>query len=103
MNSLSIVKQYIMKTLSHYSLTKANLAVRAELANVGLLIDELNKHNGWISVNDRLPDDESKDDYLAYSIHTKVYEKVDIKKLKMMIDNSAKITHWQYLPNPPKE
>lgn len=60
-------------------------------------------NNGWISVDDWLPDDESKDDYLAYSIHTEVYEKVDIKKLKMMIANSAKITHWQPLPQPPKE
>lgn len=60
-------------------------------------------NNGWISVDDGLPDDESKDGYLVYSIHTKVYEKVDIEKLKMMIDNSAKITHCQPLPQPPKE
>lgn len=59
-------------------------------------------NNGWIRVEDGLPDDD-KDDYLVYSIHTKVYEKVDIEKLKMMIDNSAKITHWQPLPQPPKE
>lgn len=63
---------------------------------------ENNLNNGWISV-DELPDDESKDDYLVYSIHTKVYEKVDIEKLKMMINNSAKITHWQPMPQTPKE
>lgn len=69
-------------------------------------IEKLNKesepNNGWISIDDGLPDDD-KNNYLVYSIHTKVYEKVDIEKLKMMIDNSAKITHWQYLPEPPKE
>lgn len=59
--------------------------------------------NGWISIDDGLPDDDNKDDYLVYSIHTKIYEKVDIKKLKKMINNSAKITHWQLLPTPPQE
>lgn len=60
-------------------------------------------NNGWISVDDDLPKIESKDDYLVYSTLTKVYEKVDAKKLRIMINNSAKITHWQPLPQPPKE
>lgn len=60
-------------------------------------------NNGWISVDDDLPRIESKEDYLVYSTYTKVYEKVDAKKLRIMIDNSAKITHWQPLPSPPKE
>lgn len=60
-------------------------------------------NNGWISVDDDLPRIESKEDYLVYSTYTKVYEKVDAKKLRIMINNSAKITHWQPLPQPPKE
>lgn len=32
-----------------------------------------------------------------------VYEKVSVSKLKQMISNSAKITHWRLCPLPPKE
>lgn len=66
-------------------------------------IEALGLVSDWVNINDGLPDDNSTDDYLAYSIHTEVYEKVSVSKLKQMISNSAKITHWRLCPLPPKE
>lgn len=92
-----------------FIINKHNISLGALLNDDGACIQDVIDNNnflidsgGWISVDDGLPDDD-KDDYLVYSIHTKVYEKVDIEKLKMMIDNSAKITHWQPSPLPPRE
>lgn len=65
-------------------------------------IDIVKNHNDWISVDDELPNDDNNR-YLVYSIHTEVCEIVNKSQLKQMIDNSAKITHWQPLPKPPKE
>lgn len=83
-------------------MTKTNLPVRAELANACEHLEKLVKSDGWIRVEDDLPDDD-KEDYLVYSIHTKVYEKVNLSQLKQMIANSAKITHWRLLPSTPEE
>lgn len=66
-------------------------------------IEALGLVSDWVNIHDGLPDDDSTDDYLAYSIHTEVYEKVSVSKLKQMISNSAKITHWRLCPLPPKE
>ena len=61
----------------------------------------------WISVNDRLPEEKvncivyykhaycDNDDYWAIGICF-----YDGEKFQM--DLSYKVTHWQYLPNPPK-
>lgn len=58
--------------------------------------------NSWISIDDMLPESDSTD-YLVYSIHTQVYEKVSVKNLRIMINNSSKITHWREAPQPPQE
>lgn len=71
--------------------------------NKAIAFYESQKNGGWVSIDDDLPTIESKEDYLVYSTSTKVYEKVDAKKLRIMIDNSAKITHWQPMPSTPKE
>lgn len=71
--------------------------------NKAIAFYESQKNGGWVSIDDDLPTIESKEDYLVYSTSTKVYEKVDAKKLRIMIDNSAKITHWQPMPQLPKE
>lgn len=77
-----------------------------------LAIDALEKENGvtvqeWISVKDRLPDEKvdcivhykhaycDNDDYWAIGICF-----YDGEKFQM--DLSYKVTHWQYLPQPPK-
>lgn len=70
-----------------------------EIEKLGLVSED----SDWVNIHDGLPDDDSTDDYLAYSIHTEVYEKVSVSKLKQMISNSAKITHWRLCPLPPKE
>ena len=77
-----------------------------------LAIDALEKENGvtakeWISVKDRLPEEKvncivhykhaycENDDYWAIGICF-----YDGEKFQM--DLSYKVTHWQYLPQPPK-
>ena len=77
-----------------------------------LAIDALEKENGvtakeWISVKDRLPEEKvncivhykhaycDNDDYWAIGICF-----YDGEKFQM--DLSYKVTHWQYLPQPPK-
>lgn len=71
------------------------------LINNGVTVQE------WISVNDRLPEEKvncivhykhaycDNDDYWAIGICF-----YDGEKFKM--DWSYKVTHWQYLPQPPK-
>lgn len=70
--------------------------------SVTMTLDTDVQNSGWTSVEDDLPDDD-KENYLVYSIHTKVYEKVGLSQLKQMIANSAKITHWRLLSATPEE
>lgn len=60
-------------------------------------------NNGWISVGDKLPSVESTDEYLVYSTHTGQYKTMNTLQLRAMIFISRQITHWQPLPQPPKE
>lgn len=77
-------------------INNGNCVLQDVIDNNNLFIDNLRNHQkngGWISVDDDLPTLESKENYLVYSTFTEVYEKVDAKKLRIMINNSAKITH----------
>lgn len=124
MSVIGIIKQHIQETISSYKMTKANLPVRAELANVGLLIDKLNKNNGWIST-----DCDSLKEYANKCIL--IYTKSGcIKKAMYSVDDSPftddngkeyayshwfsdefgdfmwefdEVDFWQPLPKPPKE
>lgn len=61
-----------------------------------------NTQNQWFLVSQKQPTDDSQD-YLVYSMITEVYEKVSLKELLAMVNNSAKITHWRYLPSVPTQ
>lgn len=63
-------------------------------------ICKMSEQEDWSLVADGLPQDDEQD-YLAYSTITQVYEKVNLTKLKQMIDNPAKITHWRVCPDVP--
>lgn len=67
MNNLDNLKQHIVEVIHSYKMTKANLSVRAELANVAELIKKMQTdcNNGWISVDDKLP--ELNEDVLVYT------------------------------------
>lgn len=84
--------------------------VRSLLADILDYADDLmkNGNDGWISVDDELP---SKDNfYLVYQFngHKDEYEttiKWFSKKEQNFLewDFQDEVTHWQYLPRPPKE
>lgn len=48
-------REYIISRMNCYKMTKANLPVRAELANACEYLEELIENDGWISVDDDLP------------------------------------------------
>ena len=65
------------------------------------------KNNGWISVNDRLPE-ERKDVLCLFQDKEGERNRVEISWIDsvrcfMYEDIFGKVTHWQPLPEPPKE
>lgn len=67
-------------------------------------------NNGWISVDDELPDNESE--VLGYResfkygdliYHCVFKDGLFLDRLTFNPAGKSKITHWQYLPQPPKE
>ncbi|UYZ67620.1 DUF551 domain-containing protein [Moraxella bovis] len=115
MNSLDIIKQHIIKTLTFYNLSRKNKSLRAELGKIHSLADKLSENNSWISVDDELPINEGFvtlytkcGDYLVgqycfdtspFIASTEFYQNQDYEYLCELSD----VTHWQPLPQPPKE
>ena len=68
------------------------------------LIDEQPTVGGWISVKDRLP--EHGQTVLAWEVSGFVYvDNYDGEHdiFKIAYNNGGTVTHWQSLPEPPKE
>ncbi|MDO5050697.1 MAG: DUF551 domain-containing protein [Moraxella equi] len=115
MNSLDIIKQHIIKTLTFYNLSRKNKSLRAELGKIHSLADKLSENNSWISVDDELPINEGFvtlytkcGDYLVgqycfdtspFIASTEFYQNQDYEYLCELSD----VTHWQPLLQPPKE
>lgn len=72
------------------------------------VIEELSKPK-WISVEERLPENDSHDRFLVYAIEpwfgTKVIDfmRYDGRWLYDGKPTEAKVTHWMNLPEAPKE
>lgn len=122
-NIVESFREYIISRINCYKMTKANLPVRAELANACEHLKELIKNNDWISVDVSLPhpidlniDCRNHRNRLQV-YYTDVYgvEMVDyawfvynseIEDVGFELCTTGGIvqpTHWQPLPNPPKE
>lgn len=106
MNSLDIIKQHIIKTLTLYNLSRKNKSLRAELGKIHSLADKLSENNSWISVDDELPQLfesvltlSSKNTYQILALQEHYF--FDFARNECV--NISYITHWQPLPNPPKE
>lgn len=68
------------------------------------------KDNGWISVDDRLPNDETevlgyRDSYKCGDLiyHCVFKDGKFLDRITFHQAGKGKITHWQPLPQPPKE
>ena len=72
-------REYIISRINCYKMTKANLPVRAELANACEHLEELIENNGWISVDDELPSPEQEINYLDNSFEPKNFYLVQLK------------------------
>lgn len=93
--------EILRKPIFQHELVDPVEAVADYLLDSGVTVQE------WISVNDRLPEEKENcivhykhaycdnDDYWAIGICF-----YDGEKFQM--DLSYKVTHWQYLPQPPK-
>ena len=95
MNKTKLIKSYILKKLKSYKLTKANLPIRAELADIAVFVDEVaaSSTNSWIDVEKHLP---SESVVLTY--HTDG----SIRVTDLSGDEyEHAITHWQPLPQAP--
>ncbi len=59
--------------------------------------------NNWISVKDRLPEEDVR--VLVYINSERSYTKIDTDRIKYgkWIRWYKDVTHWQPLPEPPKE
>lgn len=75
-----------------------------EKESVQLAMDILQKqlNNGWISVEDRLP--EKSDYYLVYCGDYDGVRIIRFERLKTKVKwiSKSNVTHWQPLPEPPK-
>ena len=70
------------------------------LANGVTFATDTNVGSEWISVEDRLPEDDVQ--VLACTKHGKAFS-AHCKKGKWRVSHSIKITHWMPRPEPPKE
>lgn len=111
------INEKILSKINAYSITKANMPVRAELADIHSMIKEaiISHNNGWISVKDELPVDmgfvlllEADGDIIIgqyyfeqspFLADTEYYQSINYQWLADLDE----ITHWQPLPQPPKE
>lgn len=127
-NIVESFREYVIGRMNCYKMTKANLPVRAELANVCEHLKELIENNGWISVQ-KLPTIDRPvllSNNLDYSGDI-VIARLRLKKqlphsLQIFVDDGgyfevqgmpkntlssialpSDFTHWQYLPELPKE
>lgn len=107
MNSLDIIKQHIIKTLTLYNLSRKNKSLRAELGKIHSLADKLSKNNSWISVDNEPPPE--LEEVLTLSIMN-TYQILSLQNDGEYFDFARResvragyITHWQPLPQPPKE
>lgn len=97
--------------INAYSMTKANMPVRAELADIHSMIKEaiISHNSGWISVDDELPKQNGfylvcYDREFNDGFYLKKIDVVDFcKPINRFSFYHDFITHWQYLPQPPKE
>lgn len=116
-------REYIISRMNCYKMTKANLPVRAELANACEYLEELIENDGWISVDDDLPTngsvcfvlrekiDVSKfPSYIPVPIHlmNSYYCRIDktiYKDDHFTCDENSreKVTHWVLAPKEPQE
>lgn len=106
------INEKILSKINAYSMTKANMPVRAELADIHSMIKEaiISHNNGWISIKDELPDD--KAEVLAYRnspvcgdliYHCIFKDSKFLEKTSFLLAGKGGITHWQPLPKLPKE
>ena len=100
----------LLKAEINECLIRANLEDTIDVLTYLLEFAESHLNNGWISIKDRLPNhgdyvlvyfDSYKHGDIMYSSWYS-QEHGFIGNDKIHIDNS-KITHWQPLPQPPKE
>lgn len=70
-------------------------------ANMTIANYETEKENRWISVKERLPEEEGE--YLVFYKYKENEDRVDIALFSRFGWHKAyEITHWQPLPEPPK-
>ena len=69
------------------------------------LINAQPKQEGWIPVQDRLPDDDiPSKPYLCYwNGHTHICRYWRMRKCFEFNGRTMKVTHWMALPKPPKD
>ena len=115
------INKRILTTINAYPMTEHNLAVRAELVNVHILIDDLISHynKGWINAD--TPPDDNHYVWVSYKPIRKSYpNNIDrprrycmgfynletkrwiVSDADRLLNYVCEVTHWQKII-PPKE
>lgn len=115
------INKRILTAINAYPMTEHNLAVRAELVNVHILIDDLINHynNDWISVDDRDNPPPYQQEVIVYLYNKENPEKSYVKTERFVnayphkseshgfnwgiMNLNYEVLLWQPLPQEPKE
>lgn len=102
---MTLVEKLINEHNQAVQYTEESLEKDGFLSGMKKAIDIVKKHNGWISVDDKLPS--IHDTVLVYGNFRYIItaELTDEGKwdYSELMPYDSKVTHWQPLPEPPKE